>query len=240
MRDELEGKVTRKGNMLAWRHDALVADEPLLVWQGLLKARNLHETDPFFSPALSDLPDPFLMTDMDIAAKRLADAVEKKEKIHVFGDFDCDGVTGTTVLVEALKACGAVLSFSIPHRADDGHGIDSEEVRKACAEGVTLGLSVDTGITCLGASEVAKSLGLDLVITDHHLPDEVLPHALAILNPARKDCGFADGVLCGAGVAFFLLMATWKCLAERGKRPAYDLKQLLDRVAMATDRKSVV
>ncbi len=231
---EPDGKITRKGNKLAWRHEPLVADEPLQVWQGLLKARKLHETDPFFSPALADLPDPLFMMDMDVAANRLADAVEKREKIHVFGDFDCDGVTGTTVLVEALRAAGAELTFSIPHRADDGHGIDPEEVRAAYAADVTLGLSVDTGTTCIEASEVARLLGLDLIITDHHLPDEELPQVLALLNPARKDCGFADGVLCGAGVAFFLLMATWKCLAERGKRPHYDLKQLLDRVAMAT------
>ncbi|MDQ7005073.1 MAG: DHHA1 domain-containing protein [Ghiorsea sp.] len=160
--------------------------------------------------------------------------MEQHQSIHVFGDFDCDGVSGTAILVEALKSTGAKLTYSIPHRADDGHGIGLEAVQHAYQAGVHLGLSVDTGTTCLQASREAKRLGFDLIITDHHLPGKVLPDALALLNPARQDCGFADGVLCGTGVALFLLMATWKVLADREQRPAYDLKQLLDRVAMAT------
>ncbi|MDX8386906.1 MAG: single-stranded-DNA-specific exonuclease RecJ [Ghiorsea sp.] len=231
---DIEGQKTRKGQTLAWRDKPLIADDPLTAWQGLLEARGLEESDAFFSPALSDLPDPFLMQDMDKAAHRLAAAVEANEHIHVFGDFDCDGVSGTTVLVDALRSTGINVTFSIPHRADDGHGIGEEPVRNAVQSGATLGLSVDTGTTCLDASDVAKALEFDLIITDHHLPDKVLPNAFALLNPAREDCGFAERVLCGTGVAFFLLMATWKMLAERQQRPAYDLKQLLDRVAMAT------
>jgi len=230
----LQGATTRKGHILDWRHQPLFADNPLSAWQALLEARGLHEQDKFFSPALSDLPNPFLMQDMEKAAARLADAVEQQEFIHVFGDFDCDGVSGTAILVEALKSTGAKLTYSIPHRADDGHGIGLDAVQKAHQAGVHLGLSVDTGTTCLSASLEAKRLGFDLIITDHHLPDDELPQAFALLNPARKDCGFAEGVLCGTGVAFFLLMATWKVLADRNQRPAYDLKQLLDRVAMAT------
>lgn len=230
----LEGKRTRKGYTLDWRHTALVSDDPLEVWQCLLDARGLHETDAFFSPALSNLPDPFLMQDMDKAASRLAICIQAKEKIHVFGDFDCDGVSGTSILVDALRSTGVEITYSIPHRGDDGHGIGVEAVREAFGAGAKLGLSVDTGTTCLEASDVAQTLGFDLIITDHHLPDEVLPKAFALLNPARKDCGFADRVLCGTGVAFFLLMATWKLLTEQKQRPAYDLKQLLDRVAMAT------
>ena len=231
---DCQGKRTRKGRTLQWRHQALIADNPLSAWQGLLKARQLSEQDAFFAPALSDLPDPSLMQDMKKAAVRLVAAIEKREKVHVFGDFDCDGVSGTTVLVEALRSAGADVSFSIPHRADEGHGIGVEAVRLAHESGATLGLSVDTGTTCLDASEQAIELGFDLIITDHHLPDKILPNAYALLNPAREDCGFAGGVLCGTGVAFFLLMATWKLLADKKQRPAYDLKQLLDRVAMAT------
>ena len=231
---DCQGKRTRKGRTLQWRHEPLVADNPLSAWQGLLKARGLSEQDAFFAPALSDLPDPFLMQDMQKAAARLAKAIETHEKVHVFGDFDCDGVSGTTVLVEALRSAGAEVCFSIPHRADDGHGIGVEPVQQAYDAGATLGLSVDTGTTCLDACDKATELGFDLIITDHHLPDKILPNAYALLNPAREDCGFADRVLCGTGVAFFLLMATWKLLADKNKRPAYDLKQLLDRVAMAT------
>ena len=230
----LDGKVTRKGSTLAWRHEPLVADDPLHAWQSLLAARKLHEKDPFFSPALADLPDPFLMQDMEAAASRLAHAVQAGEQVHIFGDFDCDGVSGTTILVEALSAAGLKVSYSIPHRAEDGHGIGVEAVEQAVASGVTLGVSVDTGINCFEAADKASELGMDLIITDHHLPDETLPKALAVLNPARVDCGFADRVLCGAGVAFFLLMGTWKKLAEQDQRPVYDLRVLLDRVAMAT------
>ncbi|MDQ6988911.1 MAG: single-stranded-DNA-specific exonuclease RecJ [Mariprofundaceae bacterium] len=233
--DIFTGKRSKKGQAeLAWRHQALSTHDPLAAWQGVLTARGLHESDAFFNPALSGLPDPFLMVDMDKAAQRLADAVQNKEKMHVFGDFDCDGVSGTSILVDALSAAGVDVMYSIPHRADDGHGIGVDAVRAAHQAGVTLGLSVDTGTTCLAASDEAITLGFDLMITDHHLPDAVLPKAFALLNPARQDCGFADRVLCGTGVAFFLLMATWKVLSGRGQRPAYDLKQLLDRVAMAT------
>jgi single-stranded-DNA-specific exonuclease len=231
---DCQGKRTRKGRTLQWRHEPLIANDPLSAWQGLLKARGLSEQDAFFTPALSDLPDPFLMQDMEKAAARVARAIENKEKVHVFGDFDCDGVSGTTVLVEALRSAGAEVSFSIPHRADDGHGIGVEAVQMAYDAGATLGLSVDTGTTCLDACDKATELGFDLIITDHHLPDKLLPNAYALLNPAREDCGFAERVLCGTGVAFFLLMATWKRLADKKQRPIYDLKQLLDRVAMAT------
>ncbi len=232
--DNWQGKTTYKGKVIQWQNEPMTADDPLQAWQGLLKARGLSETDAFFTPALSDLPDPFLMQDMDKAAKRLLHAIQNNEKVHVFGDFDCDGVSGTCILVEALQALGLTITYSIPHRADDGHGISKEVVRNAFEQGVSLGLSVDTGTTCFAACAEAKQLGFDLMITDHHLPNDTLPDAFALLNPARSDCGFADGVLCGTGVAFFLLMAVWKLLADAGQKPAYNLRQLLDRVAMAT------
>jgi len=223
-----------KGFKLAWRSQPLHADDPLSAWKGLLNARSLSENDPYFSPRLADLPDPFLMTDMAKATTRVVDAILNDESIHIFGDFDADGVNGTAILLEPLRAAGAKLTFSIPHRADEGHGIGVEPVRAAVESGCTLGISVDTGTTCFDASEEAIRLGFDLIITDHHLPEAELPAAFALLNPARADCGFADRKLCGTGVAFFLLMAVWKQLGEKGKRPSYDLRQLLDRVAVAT------
>ena len=231
---ELQGALTCKGRVLDWRHQPLIAHDPVEAWQGLLQARGLTETDNFFTPALSNLPDPMLMKDMEKASVRLLCAIQNHEKIHVFGDFDCDGVSGTCILVEALSAAGAEVTYSIPHRADDGHGIGADVVEKAFAEGAKLGLSVDTGTTCFEACARAQDLGFDLIITDHHLPGEKLPKAFALLNPARDDCGFADRLLCGTGVAFFLLMAVWKRLADKESKPAYDLRQLLDRVAMAT------
>jgi len=225
---------TAKGKSLVWRHSALQADDPATAWDALLEARALKEADPFFSPRLSDLPDPFLMKDMEKAADRVVAAIQSDEKIHVFGDFDADGVNGTAVLFEALCAAGADLSFSIPHRADEGHGIGVGPVCEAVKGGAKLGLSVDTGTTCFAACDAAQELGFDLIVTDHHLPDQTLPNAFALLNPAREDCGFADRKLCGTGVAFFLLMAVWKKLTEKDARPAFDLRVLLDRVAVAT------
>jgi len=228
------GSLTVRGKTLAWRHKPLHENNPLEVWRGLLEARGLHASDAYFSPKLADLPNPFDMQDMAKAAKRVVAAVLAGERIHIFGDFDCDGVSGTAILTEALQAAGAVVSFSIPHRADDGHGIGVDSVREAVAAGVHLGISVDTGTTCFDACEIATELGFDLIVTDHHLPDKTLPQAFALLNPAREDCGFAARKLCGTGVGFFLLMAVWKLLGEQEKRPDYDLRTLLDRVAVAT------
>ncbi|MDQ6967680.1 MAG: single-stranded-DNA-specific exonuclease RecJ [Mariprofundaceae bacterium] len=231
---ELPESLTVRGKKVSWRHEALHADEPLLAWDSLLKARGLDALDAYFSPKLSELPDPFDMHDMTKAAERVAGAILAGERIHIFGDFDCDGVSGTAILAEALNAAGADVTFSIPHRADDGHGIGVEPVREAVERGVHLGISVDTGTTCFDACDAANELSFDLIVSDHHLPEKTLPKAFALLNPAREDCGFADRKLCGTGVAFFLLMAVWKLLSEQGKRPDYDLRTLLDRVAVAT------
>ncbi|MDX8391548.1 MAG: single-stranded-DNA-specific exonuclease RecJ [Mariprofundaceae bacterium] len=230
----LPEKRTEKGKKLAWRNTSLIADDPLAAWQGLLVARGLSETDTFFTPQLSNLPDPFAMQDMQKAAARVAQAIADGEAMHIFGDFDADGVNGTAILVEALRAVGAEVTFSIPHRADDGHGIGIEPVRAAHAQGIRLGISVDTGTTCMAACKEAATLGLDLIVSDHHLPDAELPQAFALLNPARDDCGFAERKLCGTGVAFFLLMAVWKLLDDKHARPNFDLRSLLDRVAVAT------
>ncbi|MBL4775605.1 MAG: single-stranded-DNA-specific exonuclease RecJ [Mariprofundus sp.] len=225
---------TARGRSLQWRHGALLAENPAEAWNGLLEARDLKESDAFFSPRLSDLPDPITMMDMDKAATRVVAAIRDAEKIHIFGDFDADGVNGTAILIEALSATGADVSFSIPHRADEGHGIGVLPVRQAVADGANLGLSVDTGTTCFEACDAAYELDFDLIVSDHHLPETSLPNAFALLNPARADCGFADRKLCGTGVAFFLLMAVWKKLSEINERPAFDLRLLLDRVAVAT------
>ncbi len=226
---------TLRGRRLAWRNGPLIADDPRAAWDGLLAARGLTESDAFFTPRLADLPDPFGMRDMARASERLAAAVRAGERVHVFGDFDADGVCGAAILVEALRAAGAQVSCSIPHRADDGHGIGVREVREAAGCGVRLGLSVDTGTCCFEACDAAREAGMDLIVTDHHLPEaDRLPSAFALLNPSRADCGFAGRRLCGTGVAFFLLMAVWSELGRQGQRPAFDLRRLLDRVAVAT------
>ncbi|MDX8410325.1 MAG: single-stranded-DNA-specific exonuclease RecJ [Mariprofundaceae bacterium] len=227
-------RLTVRGRRLRWRAEAMHADDPVNAWQGLLRMRGLSEGDDFFTPRLADLPDPDGMLDMAAASARLALAITEGEAVHVFGDFDADGVCGTAILVQALRAAGATVSFSIPHRADEGHGIGVDPVRKAAKAGCRLGISVDTGTSCFEACDEARRLGFDLIITDHHLPEATLPDAFALLNPARPDCGFADRLLCGTGVAFFLLMALWKRFAQAERRPSFDLRSLLDRVAVAT------
>ena len=224
---------TWRGRRLAWLGQPLKASAPLEAWQGVLRNRGLREEDAFFSPRLSDLPDPDGMTDMPEAAERVVRAVTNGERIHIFGDFDADGVIGTAILVEALRSVGALMSFSIPCRMEEGHGIGIDQVEQAAASGAILGISVDTGTHCMDACQRAAELGMDMIVSDHHLPGAELPRALAVLNPARPDCGFAERKLCGTGVAFFLLMGVYKRLrAERRTLP--DLRRLLDRVAVAT------
>jgi len=237
---------TARGQPLAWQHGrSFIAGlatqtmrEPMAAWQQLLRNRNLEDNPHWFAPQLAHLPDPLQMVDAEKAAQRLIAALDAKEKLHIFGDFDADGVNATTVLVEGLTAAGFKVSWEVPHRSQQGHGIAIDSVRRQAEAGCKLGISCDTGITCFASAAEATALGMDLIITDHHLPepcgDTLLPDAFAILNPARADCGFADRKLCGCGVAFYLLLALWKLLRADGRAPQYDLKQLLDRVAVAT------
>ncbi|MDX8414085.1 MAG: single-stranded-DNA-specific exonuclease RecJ [Mariprofundales bacterium] len=237
---------TVKGRALAWGDQcAFMADleqqtarEPVLAWQQLLSNRHLEEESHWFTPQLALLPDPLQMVDAEKAALRLIAALDGNEAVHIFGDFDADGVNATAVLVEGLTAAGLTVSWEVPHRSRGGHGIAIDSVCQQVQLGCKVGISCDTGITCFAAAAKAFALGMDLIITDHHLPeasaDKLLPQAFAILNPAREDCGFADRKLCGCGVAFYLLSALWKLLRADGRAPQYDLKNLLDRVAVAT------
>ncbi|RMH50761.1 MAG: single-stranded-DNA-specific exonuclease RecJ [Zetaproteobacteria bacterium] len=245
--DEQESATSLLGRRLAWRSgvpwreglEEQCAGDPVTAWRLLLRHRGLEgEEDEWFAPRLARLPDPLSMVDAGKAAARLITAMERGERVHIFGDFDADGVAATAVLVEGLRAAGLAVTWEVPHRSDQGHGIAVDSVRRQAASGCRVGISCDTGITCFAAAEAAAAHDMDLIITDHHLPEAdgggALPPAFAILNPARADCGFAGRRLCGCGVAFFLLAALWKLLRAAGRPPAYDLKRLLDRVALAT------
>ncbi|MDQ6951267.1 MAG: single-stranded-DNA-specific exonuclease RecJ [Mariprofundales bacterium] len=234
--------ISVRENRLAWRGDrpliaSLAAEtycDPSQVWQQIVRNRGLEDRPEWFTPQLAHLPDPSGMRDADRAAERLSVAIREQEMVHIFGDFDADGVNATAILIEGLEAAGLTVSWNVPHRSEQGHGIDLQQVAIQAAAGCKLGISCDTGISCVEAAASAKALGMDLIITDHHLPPAQLPDAFAILNPAREDCGFAGRKLCGCGVAFYLLLALWKRLRADGCVPNYDLKQLLDRVAVAT------
>jgi len=191
----------------------------------------------FLSPRLADLPDPFLLPDMEVAVKRLAAALESNEKIAVHGDYDVDGISGTALLVEALAACGGDAAYHIPLRLRDGYGLSAEAIQDAAEEGVRVIVSVDCGVSAHVEADLARRLGIDLIITDHHQPPNTLPGAIAIINPQRRDAMFPFRELAGVGVAFFLVIALRKTLRDRGwfeSRREPDLRTLLDLVALGT------
>lgn len=211
---------------------------PSLVAQ-LLLARGLGEADAaaFLSGRLVDLPDPLLLPDMERAARRVATAVQGEEPIAVHGDYDVDGITGTSLLVEGLRACGARVDCHIPLRLRDGYGLSATALEAAAAAGTRLVISVDCGVSAHDEARLARTLGIDLVITDHHQPPPHLPEAFAVVNPQRPESAFPFRDLAGVGVAFFLLAAVRRTLREAGwfaKRPEPDIREVLDLVALGT------
>ena len=176
----------------------------LLVKRGLTQA---EEAEKFLTPALDGLHDPFLMKDMREAVDRIKTAIARKEKICIYGDYDVDGTTSTIILKKALTRLGADVHYYIPERLKDGYGLRQEAMDEARDKGYHLIISVDTGIRAQQVVEYARSIGLDIIITDHHLPDEGLPRAHAVLNPKRPDCPYPEKNLAGVGVAFKLAQA---------------------------------
>ncbi len=176
-----------------------------LLWQrGITTAEAAAR---FLKPSLDDLHDPFLLTDMAPAVERLLAAVRAHERIAVHGDYDADGVTSTVILERTLASLGGDVTHLIPERLRDGYGLQRAAVERLHADGVRVIVSVDCGIQSLDAAERARELGLDLIVTDHHEPDRILPAALAVINPKRSDCPYPDKHLAGAGVALKLVQA---------------------------------
>jgi single-stranded-DNA-specific exonuclease len=174
----------------------------LLVLRGITDPEAAHT---FLNPRLSQLHDPYLMAGMREAVDRLKRAIANKEKILIYGDYDVDGTTAVVVLLAGLERLGARVEIHIPDRLKDGYGMRVPVVERAAAEGVTVLLSVDTGIREHEVVSRAQELGIDCIITDHHLPKESLPPAHALLNPRRPDCQYPDKNLSGVGVAFKLV-----------------------------------
>lgn len=163
----------------------------------------------FLYPSLDSLIDPFQMIDMDRAVTRIWEAVDAGERIMVHGDYDVDGVTGTSLLVRSIGALGADVSFYIPNRLDEGYGISRAAIDTCGERGVTLLISVDCGITAVEETEYARSCGVDVIITDHHQPGE-LPQAVAVVNPKRPDCSYPFKELPGVALAFKLADALYR------------------------------
>jgi single-stranded-DNA-specific exonuclease len=176
----------------------------LLVNRGVMDGESGRR---FLHPSLECLENPFLMCDLEKAVDRILAAIQKGEKILIYGDYDVDGTTAVVILRKALEMLGAKTSYHIPRRLLDGYGMKSDVVEQAANQGVKLVISVDTGIKAFDVVDKASLLGLDCIITDHHLPEDGLPKALAVLNPKRPDCPYPNKNLCGVGVAFKLVQA---------------------------------
>ena len=179
----------------------------LLVNRGFADALTAQE---FLQPRFDRLADPFLMRDLKRAVDRILLAIDRQEKILIYGDYDVDGTTAVVILRKALEMMGARTTYHIPRRFVDGYGMKADVVKEAASSGVKLVISVDTGIKAFDVVETANALGLNCIITDHHLPEAELPKAFAILNPKRSDCTYPDKNLCGVGVAFKLIQALFK------------------------------
>src|SRR5690349_22638914 len=197
-------------------------------------------TDPaaselFLSPSLAHLHSPYQMTGMKVACERLAAAIARKERVLIYGDYDVDGTTAIVVLKTAIELCGGLADFHVPHRSRDGYGMKDDVIERAAAEGVRLIVSVDTGIRAFDAAQTARRVGVDLIVTDHHLPHEGgVPEALVVLNPNQAGCQYPCKELCGAGVAFKLAHAFMeKALPDRRKLQPL-LESFLKPLAIAT------
>jgi len=185
----------------------------------------------------SDLPSPFEMTDMDAAVRRIVDAVRNKEQIGIWGDYDVDGTTGASVLVSFLREIGAQPIYHVPHRIEEGYGLNVAGLKRLQERGAGLVVTVDCGISNANEIAAANAFGLDLVVVDHHQPPDVLPPAVAVVNPHRKDCGFPDKGMCAAGLAFYLVIGLRAKLRETGwfkNGAAPDIRHFLDIVTLGT------
>ncbi|MFI5260243.1 MAG: single-stranded-DNA-specific exonuclease RecJ [Candidatus Paceibacteria bacterium] len=206
----------------------------LLARRGILTK---EDAEKFLNPSYDlHLYDPLLMVDMPKAAQRFADAILQKEKIAVWSDYDCDGIPGGVLLHDFLQKAGADFENYIPHRHDEGYGMNVAGIEKLAASGVKIIVTVDSGITDVVPVARAKELEMDVIVTDHHLPAEALPDAFAVVNPnARADETYPFHGLCGSGVAWKLVCATLAVAPElREKVPFGWEKWLLDMVGLAT------
>jgi single-stranded-DNA-specific exonuclease len=173
---------------------------PLLIRRGIPDAESAAK---YLSPSLSHLHAPELMTGLRAAVDRIDAAIERKEPILIYGDYDVDGTMAVIILKTAIELCGGTADFHVPHRIRDGYDMRDDVIERAAAAGIKLIVSVDMGIRAFAPAETAQRLGVDLIVTDHHLPGpDGVPHALAVVNPNQKGCEYPYKQLCGAGVAF--------------------------------------
>ena len=207
----------------------------------ILVNRNIvseEDASNFLNPSLNRLNPPFSIKDMDAAVNRILTAIKQNEKILIFGDYDVDGITATTILLEFIRSAGADVSYYIPHRTNEGYGLQNNHISDyALPKKINLIITTDCGSGSHDAVKAAKSAGIDVIITDHHIISDTIPPAVAVVNPKRHDCpsGFDD--LAGVGVAFYLLICLRKKLRDIHfwqNRPEPNLKSVCDLVALGT------
>ena len=198
----------------------------LLVDRGIT---DTQQAGKFFHPQLSDLPDPFLFRDMDIAVRRINEALGKKERIMVYGDYDVDGVTAVALVYKFLHKYSNNIEYYVPDRYEEGYGVSTQGIDHAYESGVKLIIVLDCGIKAVREITYARDKGIDFIICDHHVPDAQLPPALAILNAKRTDDTYPYGDLCGCGVGFKLIQG----FAKSNGIPFSDLIPLLDLCAVS-------
>jgi single-stranded-DNA-specific exonuclease len=234
-RDRLDERGAARALAIAQRHEI-----PELLAR-ILAGRNIEAdaVDAFLDPTIKgSMPDPNVLTAMPEAATRIADAMTRGESIAIFGDYDVDGATSAAVLARFLRSGGVEPIIHIPDRLFEGYGPNVEAVRALAARGATLLVTVDCGTTSLAPLSEAKALGMDVVVIDHHQADEVLPPAVAIVNPNRRDDLSGLGYLAAVGLVFMTVVAVNRELRARGfwtaERPEPDLLTFLDDVALGT------
>ncbi len=213
--------------------DRVLAD--LLVKRGV---ETFEQARTFFRPALTDLHDPFLMKDMDAAVERLRKAITTGEKILVYGDYDVDGTTAVALVFSFIRRFTSAVDFYIPDRYDEGYGVSYKGIDWAFEGGFGLIITLDCGIKAIDKAEYAKSKGVDMIICDHHLPEDTIPAAVAVLDPKREDCNYPFDDLSGCGVGFKLVQA----YSQRYDVPFDSIVPLLDLlvVSIASDLVTMV
>ncbi|MDR1406363.1 MAG: single-stranded-DNA-specific exonuclease RecJ [Prevotellaceae bacterium] len=223
--------VKEQGNPVLIRHlsaelgiDQTLAN--LLVQRGV---QTFSEAKDFFRPQLHHLHDPFLMRDMDRAVARIRQAIEKQEKIMVYGDYDVDGTTAVSLVYSFLKKYSPLVSFYIPDRYSEGYGISYQGIDYARDHGISLVIALDCGIKANEKIDYANDRGIDFIICDHHLPGNEIPKAVAVLDPKRADCSYPFDDLSGCGVGFKLLQA----LCQKQNIPFEELSPFLDLVVVS-------
>src|SRR5438477_3835399 len=204
---------------------------PLLVRRGILDSESAQR---FLAPSLSHLHAPELMMGLSVAVDRIDAAIDRKEPILIYGDYDVDGTMAVIILKTAIELCGGACDFHVPHRIREGYDMRGDVIERAAAAGIRLIISVDMGIRAFAPAETAHQLGVDLIVTDHHLPgSDGVPKALAVINPNQRGCEYPCKALCGAGVAFKLAQALMeKRLSDKDQSRL--LTSFLKVVAIAT------